>query len=62
MQRTIRVAKAEHQGGLRTITGYADDGAVGRALPFYLDPLALPWRVWTVVAFGDDPFQARHER
>jgi len=33
VQLPIRVAKPQHQSGLRTITGDADHGAVGRALP-----------------------------
>ena len=36
VQSTIWMAKSEHQGGLRTIAGDADDGAVGCALPLDL--------------------------
>jgi hypothetical protein len=36
VQSTVRMTKAEHQGGLRTLAADADDGAVGRALRFTL--------------------------
>jgi hypothetical protein len=62
VQLAAGVAKAEHLGGLRAITDYADNGTGGRALPLHFDPRALPWRVSTVAPFVDHAFQARHQR
>ena len=55
------MAKAEHQSKLRTITGDADDDAVGGALPLHRDPFALPWQISTVAALGDDAFKPGHK-
>lgn len=56
------MAETEHQGGLHTVAGDADHGAVGGALPFYLHPIALPWQIPPVGALGHHAFQARHQR
>ena len=61
VQRTVRMAKAEHQGELRTIADDADDGTVGRALPPHLHPSALPWHIPTVAPLGDHALKTRHK-
>jgi hypothetical protein len=44
VQSTVSMAKAEHQGGLRTIAGDADDGAVGCEVRS--SPPAPAWGCW----------------
>jgi hypothetical protein len=61
VQSTVRMTKAEHQGGLRTMAGDPDDGAVDRALPLHLDPIALSWLISTVAALGDDALETGHK-
>ena len=61
VQSTVRMTKAEHQRGLRTIAGDADDGTVGCTLPFHFHPLALARQISTVAALGDDALKTGHE-
>jgi hypothetical protein len=60
-QFTVPMAKSEHQGGLRTITGYTNHSAVGRAVLLDLDPFAQPRQIPTVATLGDHALQARHK-
>ncbi len=62
MQSAVRMARAEHQGGLRTIAGDPDDGTVGRALPFHLHRFALSWHIPTVATLGDHALKSWHKR